>query len=78
MDLKTLAEEAIALAKTASAVLPALGTGAKIAEQIMGVVTSLQPHAPDAATSEGLEEAHQQLYDAMIAKGHTLSDRLRG
>lgn len=78
MDIKKLAEEAIALAKTASTVLPALGTGAKIAEQIMGVVASLRSEAPDGQTAQELEEAHQQLYDAMIEKGHQLSDRLRG
>ena len=78
MDLKKLAEEAIALAKTAGTVLPVLGTGAAIAEKILGVVDSLKSEAPDDQTAQELEAAHQELYDAMIAKGHKLSDRLRG
>jgi hypothetical protein len=77
--MRKLAEEAIALAKTASIVLPPLGTGAAIAEQVLNVVDGIRNEGgQDNETDAELEAAHKQLYDAMTAKGHALSDRLRG
>lgn len=77
MDLNTLAEEAISLAKLAGNVLPGVGAGASLAQGILNIVEGLKPHV-DVGTAEELEAAHKELYDAMIAKGHALSDRLRG
>jgi hypothetical protein len=79
MDMRKLAEEAIALAKTASVVLPPLGTGAALAEKVLDIVDSIREEGgQDRETEEELEVAHQQLYQAMAAKGHALSERLRG
>ena len=79
MDMKKLADEAIALAKSASVVLPALGTGATIAQSILDVITGLRHEGgQDKQTEAELEEAHDQLFNAMMEKGHNLSNRLRG
>lgn len=77
MDLKKLAEEAISLAKLAGNVLPGVSAGASVAEGILNIVDGLKPHV-DTGTAEDLEAAHKELYDAMVAKGHALSARLRG
>lgn len=77
MDLKKLAEEAISVAKLAGNVLPGVGAGAELAQGILNIVDGFKPHV-DAGTADDLEAVHKELYDAMIAKGHTLSDRLRG
>jgi hypothetical protein len=77
MDLKKLAEEAIAVAKMAGNVLPGVGAGAQLAEGILNIVEGLKPHV-DTGTAGDLEAAHKDLYDAMVTKGHALSDRLRG
>lgn len=76
MDLKKLAEDAISVAKLAGNVLPGVGAGAQLAEGILNIVEGLKPHV-DPATGEDLEAAHKALYDAMTAKGHALSARLR-
>lgn len=77
MDLKSVAEEAISVAKLAGNVLPGLSAGAELAQGILNIVDGLKPHV-DAGTADELEAAHQQLFDEMLAKGHALSARLRG
>lgn len=79
MDMETLARQAIALAKTASVVLPPLGTGAALAEKVLDIVDGIRNEGGQSnETTADLEAAHEELYSAMTAKGHALSDRLRG
>lgn len=78
MNIQTAIQSAISLAKAGSIVFPPLAGGAALAEKALDILDGLKPHAPDPASGEDIEAAHKELYDAMIAKGHALSDRLRG
>ena len=78
MNIETAIEKAVELAKIGAVVFPPLGVGAELAEKVLDVVDSLKAHAPTDQSKDQLEQAHRELYDAMIAKGHALSDELRG
>jgi hypothetical protein len=78
MSFRDLADRAIELAEMGSVVFPPLGTGAALADKVLDLLDGLKDEAPDQESEEDLEAAHQALYDAMTAKGHKLSERLRG
>lgn len=77
MNIRTAIDAAIALAKAGAVVFPPLAGGAALAEKTLDILDDLKSAAPD-GTKEEIEAAHQELFNAMIAKGHALSDRLRG
>lgn len=78
MDLRSLIDKAIDLAKIGGIVLPPLKGGAVVAEKILDVLDGLKGQAPDDATAEQIEEAHEALYKRVTDAGHDLSKRLRG
>lgn len=77
-DIRSLIDKAIDIAEMGGNVFPMLGTGAKLAETALSLLDGLKAEAPDADSEADIETAHKALYDAMTAKGHRLSDRLRG
>ena len=77
MDARSAIDAAINLAKVGAAFFPTLGKGAALAEKTLDILDDLKTEAPP-QTAEEAEKAHQELYDAMTAKGHALSARLRG
>lgn len=78
MDIRSAIDAAIQLAKAGATVFPALAGGATLAENTLAILDNLKSKAPDSDTAEEVEQAHKELFDAMMAKGHALSDRLRG
>jgi hypothetical protein len=78
MNIRDAIDAAVQLAKAGAVVFPPLAGGAALAEKALDILDDLKGEAPDAGTKEEVEQAHQELYDAMTSKGHALSDRLRG
>lgn len=77
-SIRDAIDKAIDLAEVGGTVFPMLGTGAMLAQNVLSVLDGLKKEAPDQSTEADLETAHKALFDAMTAKGHNLSDRLRG
>ena len=80
-DLKTLINKLAEVADLAATVLPqaSLAGGAmRIGSKLIDIVDDLKHHAPDAETSDQLEEAHKKLTAMVTAKSQATSDRLRG
>lgn len=77
MNLRSLIDDAIKLAHTGGEILPQLEGGAQVAEGILDLLDGLKDKAPDAASKEDLEAAHQALYKRVTEQGHDLSHRLR-
>lgn len=78
MNIRDAIDKAIELAEAGAVVFPPLASGAALAEKVLDIVDGLKAEAPDGESEADLETAHKALYDSMVAKGHALSDRLRG
>lgn len=77
MDISKLIDQAIALAKMAAPLVPALGAGAAIAEKITGIIDDLGDDIPADKQPEA-QAARAVLADAVRDKALSTSARLRG
>lgn len=77
MDTSKLIDQAIALAKMAAPLIPALGAGAAIAEKIEGIIDDLGEEIPLDKQGEA-QAARAQLAAAVKAKVAATTKRMRG
>ncbi len=76
-NISDLLDEAIALAKMAAPLLPALGAGAAIGEKIIDLIDSFDDDIPVDQQAEA-QAARAELADAVRAKAAATSARSRG
>lgn len=76
-----LIQGVLALAKTASAIIPGMqGVGAAIAvgEKLVGIIDDLTDHAPDTRTQAEMQAQRRILAAAVSAKAERTADRFDG
>lgn len=79
MDVRSLIDQVIAVAHTASAIIPGAGfveQGAKLGKGVLDVIDALEGHATIEQQPE-LQAARAKLSEAVKAKAKSVSDSLR-